>query len=86
MEIEGTPEPQCLGKFQILEVVAICDHLGFLISRKLKEEIAGKAVPVTFDLLIQPLGLYPVQRSQVHIQHDPQAANHVDTAFNTRHQ
>jgi hypothetical protein len=38
----------------------MCDHLGFLISRKLKEEIGGKAGPVAFDLFIQPLGLYPV--------------------------
>ena len=82
----GKRKRQRLGEFQILEVVAICDHLGFLISRKLKEEIAGKAVPVAFDLLIKPLGLYPVQCSQVHIQHDSQAANHLDTAFNTRYQ
>ena len=30
-------------------MVAIYDHLGFLFSRKLKEEIAGKAVPVARD-------------------------------------
>ena len=50
------------------------------------QKIRRKAFPIAFDLLIKSLGLHPIQRSQVHIQHDPQAAYHLDTALNTRHQ
>ena len=62
------PSTVCLpahhGEFQLLEVVAICDHLGFFIERELKQEVAREAFPVAFDLLIESLGLHAVQRSQ----------------------
>ena len=69
------------GRF---EAVAICDHLGFLINRKLRWKIRRKAFPIAFALLIESFDVHPIQRNQVHIDHEPQTAYHLDTTLNTR--
>jgi hypothetical protein len=56
---------QRLGELQLGEVVAICDHLGLLGRGELKHEVLREALGVALDLLVQPLGVHAVQRSQV---------------------
>ena len=41
-------------------MVAICDHLEFLVNAQLKHEVLGESVDVTLDLLVQALGGYSV--------------------------
>jgi len=76
---------QGFGKFELLEVVAICDHLGLLSGSELKQEVSREALPVAFDLFVKPLGFHAIQRGQVHIDHHPQATNDLDTALDARH-
>ena len=45
-------------KLKSQEVVAICDHLCFLLISKLKHKIRGKSTPIALYLLIQSLGAY----------------------------
>ncbi len=75
---------QSWGKLEGLEVVAICDHLGFLLVRQLKHEIGGKAVPVAIHLLVQAPGAYPVEPGEVGIQHYFLTANQQDAGFKAR--
>jgi hypothetical protein len=63
-------------------VVAICDHLCFLLCRQLKHEIGGKAVLVALHLLVQALGAYPVELGEIGIQHYLLTANQQDAGFN----
>ena len=56
-------------------MIAICDHLGLLGCGELKQKVGWEALPVALDLLIEPLGLHPVEVGQVHINHHPQATN-----------
>ncbi len=41
-----------LGELEFIEVVAICDHLGFLFGRELEHEILGEALLVALHLLV----------------------------------
>ena len=56
--------------FQALKVVAICDHLAFLVSCKLKYKIIREFIPVSFYLFIQSLGLCSIQFSQICVQYN----------------
>ena len=52
-----------------MEVVAICDHLGFFVLRELKQKVGGQAFPVAFDLFsnhspAKPGGFQFVSRSK----------------------
>ena len=49
-------------------MVAICDHIILLSLRELKPEMFGKALQVTFDLLIQALGGNAVEIGKVGIE------------------
>ena len=47
---------QMRGILEILEVVAICDHPGLLITGQLKHEIRGEAPDITPDLFVKTFG------------------------------
>ena len=55
---------QRLGKLKVWDVVAICDHLCVFFLRELKQEVAGEAVPIAFDLHIEPLSRTPYSASR----------------------
>jgi len=56
MPMFGKDAGERLGKLEFREVIAICDHLGFLLWRQLEHEILWETVLVAFDLLIQASG------------------------------
>ena len=73
------------GKLETVEVVAICNHLGFLFGGDLEHEIfrepVAVAVAVAVDLLVQPLGGNSVKLGQVGVEHNPLAAKPQDSVF-----
>lgn len=71
-------------KLEPLEVVAICDHLVAFGASERKHEIAGRAAGVAFDLLVQTLGWYVVERGEVGIDHDFVAADDEDLPGDVR--
>lgn len=56
-----------LGEFQVVEVVAICDHLRLLGLSESVAEIFGESLSVSFDLLIEPLGRDSVKPCKIGI-------------------
>ena len=50
------------GELELLEVVAICDHLVLFSLGKLKHEVFRKPLFVPFHLFIQTLCGYAVER------------------------
>ena len=46
-------------------MVTICNHLVALGASEREHEIAGKAAGVAFDLLVQTLGWYAVERGEM---------------------
>ena len=61
----GDGERHRRGKLDLPEVVAICDHLAAFGASARECEIAGKAAGVAFDLLVQTLGWYVVERREI---------------------
>ena len=70
------------GEFDPREVVAICDHLRFLRRCKLEGEIRREAILIPFDLLVETLGGYAINRRQVRIENHPLPANSDDQVVN----
>ena len=50
----GEGERHCRGKFEPLEVVAICDHLVAFGAAELENKIGGKTPGISLYLLVQP--------------------------------
>jgi hypothetical protein len=72
-------------ELESLEVVAICDHLGFLWFAQLKHEVRRKTVGVPFDLLIEPFRGHTVEFGLVRIQDDLLASNQQNPVLNLLH-
>ena len=66
---------QCPGVFQVTEVVAICDHLLFLVDGQLKDEIIWEPPLVSLHLLVQALCRHTVELGEVRIDDDLLASN-----------
>jgi hypothetical protein len=82
----GESERQSLGKLELGEVVAICDHLGLLRGAELEHEIARKTLVVAFDLLVEAPGGYTVEFGEVGIDHYLLATQDLDATFDARQQ
>ena len=65
----GERKRQQLGEFGFAEVVTVCDPLGLLFGRELKQEVGWKALLVALDLLIQALSGHTIQLGQISIDH-----------------
>ena len=63
--------------------VAVVDAGGAAIV--LKREVGRKSFYIPFQLLIKLFRRYPVNRSQIRIEHDAPATNEVNRAFNALH-
>ena len=81
----GEGERQSPGELQLLEVVAICDHLGLLCGGELEHEVGRKPAAVTLDLLVEALGRHAVDLGQIGVDHHAQGAHGLDTRLNARH-
>jgi hypothetical protein len=79
----GEGEWRRRGEFKPGEVVTICDHLQFLLRRKLKHEILGETIPIALYCLIQYLGRHAIELRQVRIDHHLMAANGEDASIDT---
>lgn len=67
-----------LENFSLSGVVAVCDHLGLLFGCQLEQKVAGEAVAIALDLLVEPLGGHAVERGQVDIDCHAQPAHGAD--------
>ena len=59
-----------LGKLEAGEVVAICDHLFFLLQGKLKDEVGGESLSVALDLFVEAFGRHAVDGGEVGVQYN----------------
>ena len=70
-----------LGKLEAGEVVANCDHLAFLLRRKLKDEVVGKTLSVALHLFVEAFGRRAVNGGKVRVQYNLMATNGEDERF-----
>ena len=68
-----------LGELEVLEVVAICDHLRFFFRSELEHEVVGKAIQIAPDLLVEAAGRYTVSLCEVGIYDHLLTANEQDS-------
>ena len=59
-------------------MVAICDHLFFLLGVQPEHEVVREAVRVALDLLVETLRRHAVQLGEIGIQHHLLPANQED--------
>ena len=78
-------ERKGLRELQLLEVVAICDHLNLLIGRELEHEVFRESLSITLNLLIQPTCRHAIKLCKVGINYDFNASNQQDALLDTAH-
>jgi hypothetical protein len=62
-------------------VVAICDHLAFLIITENESKVGRKSLRIAFYCLIESLGSHAIQLGQVQIQNDLLTSHGDDSLF-----
>jgi len=72
-------------KLEALEVVAICDHLGFFLLAELEHEILREPLHVAADLFIESFGGDSIECGEVGIEHDSFSPDDEDQALDLFH-